>query len=111
MKINVRQPKQPHWGNQYDLPARRIGRHQQHCLQLEQRPGNFSAYFRAERAGGGHNQEHVWRKVAAVRSTHALLPALSRISHYGRALLWQGGHPYCPEHQREIDAMEKSDKD
>jgi hypothetical protein len=21
------------------------------------------------------------------------------------------GHPYCPEHQREIDAMEKSDKD
>ena len=21
------------------------------------------------------------------------------------------GHPYCPEHQREIDAMEQSDKD
>jgi hypothetical protein len=21
------------------------------------------------------------------------------------------GHPYCPEHQREIDAMERSDKD
>lgn len=21
------------------------------------------------------------------------------------------GHPYCPEHQREMDAMEKSDKD
>ena len=23
----------------------------------------------------------------------------------------KSGHPYCPEHQREIDFMEKSDKD
>ena len=43
-------------------------------------------------------------------ATCALL-AISRLPHYAGAFLEKPGHPYCPGPQREIDAMEKSDKD
>ena len=68
MKINVRQPKQTCWGNQYDLHPRRNGRHQQHCLQPDHRSCHVTAYFRAQLPGQDHDEKHIWRKIAAIKT-------------------------------------------